>query len=61
LPNGQWNSHLYQSEHPEGILMKPCPVCGYKYGTAWNKEELPEEVIEFLQSLPDTPIKPAWI
>lgn len=39
--------------HPEGLLTKPCPVCGYKYGTAWRKRELPQSVIDFLAGLPD--------
>ena len=42
---------LYEKDHPEGIMCKPCPVCGYKYGTAWLKEELPpkfEVAIEYL-------------
>lgn len=49
------------SEHPKGILGKPCPVCGYKYGSAWLREELPAEVVEFLTSLPDTDKTPAWV
>lgn len=52
---------LSQEEHPEGILGKACPICGYKYGTSWKKEEVPEEVIEWLFSLPETKIKPAWV
>lgn len=36
-----------------GILSKPCPVCGYKYGSSWITEEVPEEVITFLESLPE--------
>ena len=47
-------------EHPDGKLCKPCPVCGYKYGTAWKREELPQEVVEFLKGLPDTDRQPAW-
>ena len=34
---------LKESEHPEGLLCKPCPVCGYKYGTSWNYFPIPEE------------------
>lgn len=49
------------SEHPEGYLSKPCPVCDYKYGHAWIREEVPAEVIEFLKSLPDTDKTPAWV
>ena len=34
---------LRETEHPDGILSKPCPVCGYKYGTAWNYFPIPEK------------------
>jgi hypothetical protein len=37
-----------------------CPVCGYRIGSRWLKEELPEEVIQFLQGLPETDKEPAW-
>ena len=48
-------------DNPKGLLTKACPVCGYKYGTAWLKVELPQKVIEFLQSLPDSDKEPAWV
>lgn len=48
-------------EHPEGLLCKPCSVCGYKYGSAWLREEVPVDVISFLESLPDSKITPPWI
>lgn len=51
---------LTPDEHPEGILTKECPVCGYKYGTKWLKEEVPQEVVDWLFALPDTPIQPTW-
>ncbi|MFA4971502.1 MAG: hypothetical protein WC683_02735 [bacterium] len=41
-------------EHPKGLLNKPCPECGYKYGSQWLYEEVPEDVIAFLKSLPET-------
>lgn len=44
-------------DHP----CEPCPECGYKYGSAWLREELPASVIAFLQSLPDTDRQPAWV
>jgi hypothetical protein len=50
-----------ETEHPEGELSKPCPVCGYKYGTSWLKEEVPAQVIEFLQALPPADTTPAWV
>ena len=44
--------------HP---LCEPCPECGYKYGSAWLYEPLSDDVIAFLESLPETDTKPAWI
>lgn len=52
---------LNQSEHPDGFLSKPCPVCGYKYGTKHLKRDLPADVIAFLQGLPTTDKTPAWV
>lgn len=40
-------------EHPEGFLTKPCGVCGYKYGTAWKREEVPAEVVAELRRIVD--------
>lgn len=34
---------------------------GYKYGTAWLSVEVPSEVIDFLDNLPETDIAPAWV
>lgn len=34
---------LHEDEHPEGILSKACPVCGYKYGSSWLYFPIPEE------------------
>jgi hypothetical protein len=48
LPISGW---VYESEHPEGELMKPCPECGYKYGSAWLEESVPEDVLEWLNTL----------
>ena len=52
---------LREDEHPDGILCRACPVCGYKYGTSWIKEEVPPEVIAWLFELPDAEAKPAWV
>ena len=43
---------VYEREHPRGLLSKPCEVCGYKYGTKWLHEQLPDDVVEFVRSLP---------
>lgn len=48
-------------EHDLGIIGKPCPVCGYKYGTSWVKEEVPQNVLKWLSTLPETEIHPAWV
>lgn len=48
-------------EHPDGLLCKPCEVCGYKYGTAWLKEEVPQEIISKLESFPSASVSPAWV
>ena len=45
---------LNPSEHPDGILAKPCPVCGYKYGTAWKCEPVPDNALEFIRDYPST-------
>lgn len=52
---------LRPNEHPDGILTKPCPVCGYEYGTKWLKQDLPAEVMTFLESLPATDRTPARV
>jgi len=51
----------YPSEHPEGLLTKPCPVCGYKYGSAWLKEDVPADVIDWLFNLPAAEKIAAWV
>jgi hypothetical protein len=42
-----------------GLLGAPCEVCGYKYGTAWLKETVPEAILEELRALPETDRLPA--
>lgn len=42
-------------------IMAKCPVCGYAYGSAWLYEPVPDAVLDFLESLPDAPTRPAWI
>ena len=32
-------------------LCAPCPVCGYKYGTAWLKRELPTEIVALAETV----------
>lgn len=40
-----------------GLLMDS----GYRYATKWLREEVPDEVIEWLENLPDSPDEPAWV
>lgn len=44
-----WNmlTWVRRSEHPEGLLLQPCPTCGYKYGSSWLHETLPDAVLEW--------------
>ncbi len=42
---------VLESEHPRGLLCKPCPTCGYKYGSAWLKETLPADVVAAVQRI----------
>lgn len=48
-------------KHPDGILTKPCPVCGYKWGSSWRAERIPDGVLQWLEALPDSKRKPAWV
>lgn len=50
-------------EHPEGLLCRPCEVCGYRYGSAWLYEEVPQEVLAWLVQLPDARagVPSAWL
>jgi hypothetical protein len=52
---------VFAAEHPEGLLCKPCPVCGYKYGSAWLCEKVPAKVVAWLRALPETDVTPAWV
>ena len=33
----------------------------YSYGSAWLREELPDSVVAYLESLPDADMTPAWV
>lgn len=37
------------------------PDNGYVYGTKWLHEDVPSDVIAFLEALPDTDKTPAWV
>jgi hypothetical protein len=42
-------------------ISKPCPECGYKYGSKWLFEPVPKDVIDFLEAVPETDTEPAWV
>jgi hypothetical protein len=51
---------LKPEEHPDGLLCRPCPVCGYKYGSAWHSESVPDDVLNRLKALPNAAVPCAW-
>lgn len=46
---------VYPKEHARGLLTKACDVCGYKYGSAWLREEVPADVLALVESWPASP------
>ena len=55
--SNSWNmlAWVTPAEHPEGLLTRPCPECGYPYGSAWLSEPLPAEVESFVRDLARLP------
>ena len=52
----------YAEHHdPRTFKGDNCPVCGYSIGSKWLKEELPQDVIDFIAALPATDREPAWV
>lgn len=47
---------LRESEHPDGILCKPCPECGYKYGSSWLYFPIPEDDEQVIYKLFETEV-----
>lgn len=44
----------FEAEIFKDCIGAPCPTCGYRYGTAWLKRELPAEVVAWAEGLPET-------
>ena len=42
---------LYEKDHPDGLLARPCPICGYKFGTKWLYRPIPPEDEKLIISL----------
>lgn len=51
---------LKPEEHPEGLLCRPCPTCGYKYGSEWRREDVPADVLNRLRELPESDSHCPW-
>jgi hypothetical protein len=59
----QWEAHcreqvkrdmpneLFEGQVFHDSLMAPCPVCGYRYGSAWTKRELPAEIVKLAETI----------
>ena len=47
-----WNMATWvrKKDWSGGLMCEPCSVCGYEYGSAWLKEELPANVIAEIES-----------
>jgi hypothetical protein len=58
-----WNllGWVREDEHPEGLMCRACPECGYRYGTAWLSEDVPADVLDFLRGLPTADKQAAWV
>lgn len=41
---------LRPDEHPDGLLCKPCDVCGYEYGSAWRYMPIPAAILDEIRS-----------
>ena len=40
--------------------LNPDPETGYRYGRGWNLEQVPQSIIDYLESLPVSKVAPAW-
>jgi len=51
----------YETHHnPTTFVGEKCPVCGYKIGSAWLKEDIPYNVLEQITNMPDADISTSW-
>lgn len=45
-------AEVFKGQVYQDSLSAPCPECGYRYGSAWLTEPLPDAVYAFVDSLP---------
>lgn len=70
----EWVRAHYGLKHPEvrydystvkeelkAAGLDPDPDSGYEYGTGWLKENVPDDVLEWLKGLPESTRTPAWV
>ena len=50
LHTGCEHQRDFEKEPYEKHALEVCPVCGHKYGSDWQREELPQEVIDMIKS-----------
>lgn len=46
--------------HERGLLLEPCPECGYLYGSVWMREEVPDEIQAELRAFPEASMPCPW-
>jgi len=51
---------LRPDEHPRGLLGKKHPETGNGYGSAWYREDVPEDVLQWLADLPAADVRHPW-
>jgi len=44
---------VYPKDHPDGLLTKPCEICGYRYGTDWVYAPIPKADLDRILALFD--------
>lgn len=60
-PDSKTLGWLRPSDHPDGLLGRKLREDSPGFGSAWFREEVPTDVLDFLRSLPDTDKTPAWV
>lgn len=58
-PRMDWYTHI------KSVLadakVDPDPETGYSYGSAWLREDVPADILEWLRNLPESSQRPNWV
>lgn len=48
---GGWDYKIKETAKVKAFkrIGRKCPACGYSYGSAWLREELPQDVVDFVE------------